>query len=55
MYAMTYLENLTIDEKFNKLFRFFIHQTMCLKCVEKKKLLESHSKDGIPENKDPGL
>ena len=42
----SYLENLTIDNKFiNKRVRLFIHQTMCLKCVEKKKLLGCHNKN----------
>ena len=36
---------MTIDEKFmNKRARLFIHQTMCLKIVEKKKLLVHHKK-----------
>ena len=34
---------MTIDEKFiNKQVRLSIHQTMCLRCVEKKKLLGRH-------------
>ena len=37
--------NLTIDEKFiNKQVRLFIHQPMCLKRHEKKKLLVRHDK-----------
>ena len=39
----SYLENLTIDDKcINKRVRLFIHQTMCLKRVGKKKLLGRH-------------
>ena len=39
------LKNLTIDDKFiNKRVRLFIHQTMCLKGIEKKKLWRRHNK-----------
>ena len=41
----SYLENLTIDDKFiNKWLLLFIHQT-CLKRVEKKKNLGRHKKE----------
>ena len=44
--SRSYLENLTIDDKFiNKPVRLFIHNTKCLKCVEKKKLLGRRNKD----------
>ena len=38
-------KKLTIDDKFiNKRVRLFIHQTMCLKRVQEKKLLVPHNK-----------
>ena len=37
--GLSYLEDLKIDDKFiNKRVQLFIHQTMCLKRVENKKL-----------------
>ena len=45
-YTLTeFFKNLTIDDKFiNKRVQIFMHQTMCLKRVEEKKLLGRHKK-----------